>query len=278
MADKPTYRFNRKEHIHQISYNNSVWQPLFGTTTVINEVYPPPLAWYGSAKALEPLGFIPPNKEPDENKRREAAEAGLANLDELLSGDLRLDEYIGLLSKCYKNHDEYKKSQGKKGTDKHALIEKYIKDCIKTNGGVPKQEGPAEISGFIAEAIRDVEKFLWSEAHCFSEKLWTGGITDFGFVHKNGGVILGDAKPSVYPKHFIQTGGYSFQIKENGLFDKTGKMISPPFESIDGFCIFDYNKGAMSYLGSQWVEKLEADFVHTVEMYKRKDLKGDKKI
>lgn len=274
MADKPTYRFNRDDHIHQISYNASVWQTLYGTTTVINEVYPPPLAWYGAAKALELLGFIPPNKEPDEHKRRVAAEGGLQNLDELLSGDLRLDEYISFLSKCYKNHDEYKKSQGKKGTNKHALIEKYIKGCIKTNGGKPRKGGPDEIKSFIAEAFRDVEKFLWSEAHCFSEKLWTGGITDFGFVHKNGAIILGDAKPSVYPKHFIQTGGYSLQIAENGLVDSSGKEIMAPF-TVEGFCIFDYNKGKLSYLGGPWVEKLKADFAHTVEMFKRKDLKGD---
>lgn len=273
------YRFSAADHVHQGSRDGQTWQPLYGTTTVINEVYPPPLAWYGSAKALELFGFISSKKEPNDLRRKTLAEEGLAKLDALLSDELRLDKYMKFLDECYKNHDAYKKARGKAGTDKHADIEKYITACMKENGGrpLPCTDG-THIRAFATWAAENVDHFVWSEANCFSEKLWCGGITDFGFVHKNGQLVIGDAKPAVYPKHFIQTAAYGIYIKENGLFKPDGSDYSAEvgdIRQIDAYCIWDYEKGVARYLGGNFVPLMEKTFVHTVEMYKHKDLIGN---
>jgi hypothetical protein len=273
------YRFNNKGHIHEYKTEGGEWAPLIGTTSLINEVYPPPLAWYGSEKALEPFGFISPKKEQDSLKRRELAEKGLEDLQSILDSDNALERYIELLESAYKNHDNYKKKKGKEGKDKHALIELYIKWVLRENAGRPAVDELAvpelitPIQGFYNWATKDVERFIWSEANCYSKSLWLGGITDFGFIDKNGKKIIGDAKPSVYPKHWIQTSAYGIQIAENGLFDEEGQKIIEPM-NIDGYCIFDYNKNEVRYLGAEWKARLERIVGHTVEVYKIKDLVG----
>lgn len=263
------YKFisEKRQHLHTLDD-----KPLKGTTTVISEVYPPPLAWWGARLALEPIGFTTDKIEPDEAKRLELASKGQNEL--IKAGGLTVEEYYAWLTRLYRNHDEYKKSKGKEGVDMHAQIEAYINTCLKDHGGKPF---PFEaLAGFSDWAMRDVEHFIWSEAHCYSERLWVGGITDFGFAHKNGGIFVGDNKPSIYPKHFYQTAGYGIQIKENGLFDAEGNSLPNivTIGAIDGYCIFDYNKGVPSYLSGIWVAKLERMFEHTVEAYDMKDLKG----
>lgn len=273
---KYQFKDGKGEHLHTLDD-----KPLLGTTTIINAVYPPPLAWYGSAKAVEPMGYMTAKKEPDSIKRRALLEDGLANMQALVNQDGALEVYEAFLEKCYKNHDVYKRSKGKEGTDVHAKIEAYINKCLENGGTVLADDAFVEFSDpdtrkFVQWANRDVTKFLWCEAYCFSEKLWVGGKTDFGFLHKNGRLIVGDNKPSVYPKHFIQAAGYGFQVKENGLFNADGTPYKVDLDSQEpsGYCIFDYNKGQPWYLGGDWVKKLESDFVHTVEMYNRKDLIG----
>lgn len=279
------YRFTDKarKHLHELAKEGEDYKPLFGTTTIINEVYPPPLAWYGSAKALENLGFITEKKEPDAKIREELAAKGQDAIR--LAGDMNLHEYMEWLEIQYRNHDEYKKSQGKKGTDMHAEIEACIKFAIDKNGGQPTTMFRETLPAFTQWAMEEVDCFLWSEAHTFSEKLWVGGITDFGFIHKNGKIIIGDAKTGIYPKYFLQAAGYGIQIKENGLFKADGssiplfwgdKKLSDPL--IDGYFIWNYKDGYGHYLGNQWVEKLEADFRHTVSMYERRELIGTKTL
>ena len=47
-----TYKFNEQDHIHTLD-----GKPLKGTTTVIKEVLPPPLAYYGSGMACKEMGW-----------------------------------------------------------------------------------------------------------------------------------------------------------------------------------------------------------------------------
>lgn len=278
------YKFVNKgrSHTHTLARDEVNYSPLKGTTTIINEVFPPPLAWYGSAKALELFGFITEKKEPDEMKRKALLEKGLADLTLLIEGEDRLDKYADFLSTCYSNHDAYKRQKGKEGTDMHAMIEEYIKKCItEANGmplGAPAASGndKSPIFDFVVWACKDVKQFLWSEAHCFSEKLWVGGICDFGFVHKNGKIIIGDAKSGTYSKYFIQTALYGIQIKENGLFTEDGTSI-PLIEQayktqIDGYMIWNYNESIENYRTD--VEYLENLGRFTVEVYDKKDIIG----
>lgn len=274
------YRYTddgKKRHAHELDKGDG-FRPLIGTTTALNEVFPPPLAWWGSAMALERLGWITEKKEPDVEKRLKLLAEGQESVR--LAADMNLEDYRDWLEGCYRNHDEYKKSKGKAGTDVHALIEGYIKRCIRENEGKPMESHP-EIMSFVKWSSADVERFLWSEAHCFSEKLWLGGITDFGFVHKNGMLIIGDNKPSIYPKSFIQTALYGIQIRENGLVDAAGEKdlnatrMMATLESkpgLSGYCIFDYNGGEVRYRTD--VDRLENIGRTAIDLYKNKDVTG----
>jgi len=261
----------KKKHMHELAQDGVNYKPLMGTTTIINEVLPPPLAWWASAQALKNLGFISEKNEPDQQKRMALAMNGLLEVKRV--SEMKVDDYMKWLNTQYRNHDEYKKEKGKAGTDKHEVIETWVNACVTGYNGKPLAPMNEEIKTFIEWAQKDVDKFLWSEAHCYSEKLWVGGICDLGFLHKNGMTIIGDNKPSIYPKHFIQTAAYGIQIKENGLFNADGSRLMPRLY-IDGYCIYDYNKGIVQYLSGVWVDKLERTFVQIVEMYNQKDLTG----
>lgn len=272
------YTDKARAHLHELSQDGgTTYAPLIGTTTALNEVFPPPLAWWGSAQALQRFGWITEKKEPDVMKREELLKKGQ---DEVrLAADMNLEDYRSLLESCYKAHDEYKKSKGKEGVDIHALIEEMIRFCLDKNGGQPTTMYREQLPAFTEWAMRDVKQFLWSEAHCYSSRLFVGGITDFGFIHKNGKVIVGDNKPSIYPKNFIQTALYGIQIKENGLCDASGKPLDvgwnateSDFPKIDGYCIFDYNKGVVRYRID--IERLERIGETAIDLYKNKDVIG----
>ena len=222
------YRFNSADHIHELDCEDGQgYKPLKGTTTVIKEVYPPPLAWYGSAKAVELLGYVTDKKEPDENKRTALLENGYGAIKKLIGSGTATD-YKEFLEKCYKNHNTYMKERGKIGKNAHALIEMYIRECLDNGGTVISHDAhsydPLVVS-FVKWAYENVKKFLVCEAHCYSERLWVGGITDWLAIMKNGKLYVGDNKPAVYHSHFIQVAGYAVQIEKNGLFTENGTPI-----------------------------------------------------
>lgn len=266
------YRFIDGKGEHRHEYDGD---PMYGTTTVINEMYPPPLAWWGSGKALEALGWRNPKKTtPDEVEK--ALVEGQAVIQRIAHVDMA--EYKAFLDSCYRAHDREKNAKGKIGKDVHKIIETYIKECVSAGVTLDLRVKYPEIEPFINWALKDVYGFLWSEGFCYSTRLWVGGQSDFGFIHKNGMVFVGDNKPSIYPKNFIQTAGYGIQVKENGLFNADGSVLLPhnPHQKIDGYLIFDYNTGDWRYRTD--VATLELYFEHTVELYKHKDIVGTKDL
>lgn len=271
--NKSAYKYldGKGEHLHTFED-----KPLIGTTTLINEIYPPPLAWYGAYMALEYFGWLRP-KLKDENGRYYAIpkEKRLSAMSIVVGklGGLTLEALLELFDEAYKAHDAHKKKAGKAGTDIHAEIERYIINTMicEPSGTIDTTEYPKEIQPFIDWSKKEVKKFLWSEAHIFSTKLWTGGISDFGFIHTSGAVIIGDNKPSIYPKNFIQTAGYGLQAKEHGLFNAKGELLMN-VPKIDGYMIYDYKTGKRKYRSD--VERLERIFETTVDLYKHKDDTG----
>jgi hypothetical protein len=86
-------------------------------------------------------------------------------------------------------------------------------------------------------AKANVKKFLWSEANCFDEELWVGGISDAGCELNDGRLAVIDFKSSkaAYPTSFLQTAGYAIQIEKNGLFHESGnanKKIGGKIEAL----------------------------------------------
>ena len=212
-----SYYFNEIEHLHILNH-----RPLTGTSTIVG-VLSKPLTYWASGKACEVFGWTP--TKTDKQERLKAAKEVLEVVYTLTP-----DKYLAMLDKAYKNHKTSLDKSADKGIDLHAELESYIKDCM---AGEP-QTYDQRIVPFINWATENVKKWLWSEAHCYSEKLWVGGICDAGAIMNDDSVALIDFKSSkaVYTSHWLQCGGYALEIEENGLFDKDGKRIWNDYDPI----------------------------------------------
>ena len=217
----PRYKYTdeKGEHLHTLD-----GRPLIGTSTACG-VLAKPLTWWAAGMALAPLGWLNPRKAKVD-ERRKSANGALVNIKNMVA-----DDYEKLLQICYRAHHDHKNKAAVGGTDMHAELETYVKNCIYVGRGDPMLPSPdcCEAETVFAEwALNNVAEFLWSEAHCYSERLWTGGICDCGAILKGGGLAIIDFKSSkeAYYSQFVQCGGYAAQIQENGLFRADGTTIS----------------------------------------------------
>jgi hypothetical protein len=259
---KNKYCFDKSLHIHLLDD-----KPLMGTSTAL-EVLSKPLTWWASGKALELLGWTP--TKTDKFIRMEIASKAF---DEVRAcTDV---EYLKLLDKAYRNHKDSLKKSADKGTDLHAEIERFIKG--KMSGNVPIDLNE-RILPFIEWSDKNVKRFLWSEAHCYSENLWCGGISDFGVELNNGLIYLGDIKSSkeAYTSHFLQGGGYCLEIKENGLLTSEGDKIRD-IPKIDGLIIVPFGaEPIVPQYNMLSLEVYENGFKAILELYKL--IKSEEKL
>lgn len=220
-----------KQHLH--TFND---RPLIGTSSVSN-VLSKPLTYWASGLACEKFGWI--NKK-DENGKYRTKEERLAKSNETRQWIAGYSEegYLRLLDEAYSAHAQKLDSSAKDGTDLHAEVERFVKDHMAGSSG---QYDP-KINPFIGWAMKNVKKFLWSEIHCYSERLWVGGISDIGFEDNDGKCAILDVKSSkdAYLSQFWQCAGYDIQITENGGFDKDGNKIFTLEKPIDYYVIFPF--------------------------------------
>lgn len=223
----PRYKFidEGKKHLHTLD-----GKPLIGTTTLIKEVMPPPLTWWASGKALEPMGWTNPKYTSRDN--------GIKQVQEWLKAGIphTSDQWYDFLQECYRNHFDFSRQRADEGTDTHDKVEQAIREAIDTNGGYLKESYEDEDVQRFAEQRKGC-KFLFCEAHVYSEKLWLGGKFD-DIYEKDGEVFIDDLKTSksVYESQLIQAGVYHYQLLENGIFDKDGNKLSDPIK-IDGYSV-----------------------------------------
>lgn len=229
---KPRYRFDVGGHVHYIGYDHSdviEWKPLMGTSTVVG-VLGKPLTYWAAGCALAPLGWLNP-KKVSQQERLQAAMYGLEHMR-----DLSAAEYMNLLQQCYHAHTKVKDLAATDGTSTHKALEHYVQSCIDDNGGEPCQllkYGDA-VEVFSTWADKHVNRFFWSEKHCYSEKLWVGGVSDCGAQLRNGRRAIIDFKrKGCYHSQSVQIGGYACQIAESGLFDAEGNEYMPPWAADD---------------------------------------------
>jgi hypothetical protein len=223
----PRYKFvdENKKHLHTLD-----GRPLLGTSSVIDILAKHGLVWWVAEEAAL-VCFEAGIPEPVPTLRDELAEVKqLEGYAKKKAMDALQKKYPLLKSARYA-HKNKKEEAAQPGTDMHEELENYINDCIYDNAGTPiaptlDDSEPVQI--FADWAIKNVIEFLWSEAHCYSERLWVGGICDFGAMLRTGGWVIGDFKSSreAYFGHFVQAGGYALQIGENGLLRADGTSIS----------------------------------------------------
>ena len=235
------YKFNAKDHIH--TYLD---KPLMGTSTVVG-VISKPLTYWASGLAVGKLGWT--NSKLKEggkyiniplDKRISHAEPFLEQIKGMTT-----PQYLDLLDEAYKAHATKLDDSAKSGTDMHAIMEEYVKNCVIQNKGIPTAHNPNEdkkLSDFIDWSLLNVKRFLWSELYCYSNTLWVGGISDCGVELNDGKVGIIDFKSSKesYDSQFIQCAGYDLQISENGGFTDNGYPVFSLEKEIEFYAIIPF--------------------------------------
>lgn len=252
------FKDTSKEHLHTLD-----GKPLIGTSSVVG-VIAKPLTWWASGMALESLGWTNPRKVA----REEGVKiAGKARKYFFISNE----EYYDWLQECYRAHNTKKEKAADEGTDMHAELEGYVKTCLKAQGKPLQVADDAlqQIKDFSNWAIENVEIFLDSEVHLYSEILWTGGITDCIAKMKDGKVAIIDFKSSkeAYESQFIQIAGYDIQLRENGRFRADGNIAGTSLEA-EEYIVIPFGAEKFEPVYRYNTEQLREAFISALKIYK----------
>ena len=265
------YLFDKKEHLHFLD-----GAPLTGTSSVAN-VIAKPLTWWASGLACEVMG-MPDKALFAKIKKGEIAEKDkdelLIKLQEFLLGlgTLKPEEYLELLTKAYRAHDTFKKEAADKGTDLHGEISKWVREEIYAQRGEERIASPyhPKIKPLVEWAEKNVKEWLWSEMHCYSSRLFLGGICDLGAKLKDNSLILMDAKSSkaAYPNMFIQPALYDLQISENGGYTADGMQTFTLDRPITKYAIIPFGAEKIEPFIRTDVENCKKAALAALELYR----------
>lgn len=207
------YKFDKEAHVHSLG-----GRALTGTSS-ISGVLAKNLTWWAAELAavecLEAGEKIPTIRDEYEKA------ASRPGLEKKKAIDALCKKYPVFKAARFA-HFAKKNDSAKKGTDLHAQLENFVKFRM---GKAKLELYDPKIEPFIKWSDENVEEFIASEANCYSERLWVGGITDCVAKMKDGKLAIIDFKSakSAYTGHFIQVAGYAIQLEENGMFSEDGK-------------------------------------------------------
>lgn len=155
------------------------------------------------------------------------------------------------------------------GTNMHAELEQYVRECIAFGGVVLEPVASTFVAMFQEWAAENVERFVFSEGNCYSERLWTGGISDGGLILKNGKRAIIDFKSSreAYQSQFLQCALYDIMLKENGILDKDGNKLGE-WEGADEYIVFPFRSSPFKPEFRHNVEKCRENAGYCVSLYK----------
>jgi hypothetical protein len=248
MTAQYRYLDSAGEHLHEINVDGS-WRPLIGTSRV-GSVIAKPLTWWASGLAVQTFGCPNPkvltrikNKKASQDEitaHHEAMRVAFAKIQ-----DMTLGEFSTLIDTAYRAHAINNRESKKAGTDLHAECEKFVRYHMQqvATERVSPLVWPVEIRPFVDWAHANVKRFLWSEGHVFSEKMWTGGISDAGYEKLDGTIGILDFKSSkeAYLEQYAQCAGYAIQVEENGVFDAEGNQLhAKPIKPFDEVAVFPF--------------------------------------
>lgn len=241
-----------RTHMHQVlsvlpETGEEVWQPLIGTSTVAKESVNKGdglIQWYADLAALDALGReMPPDVYESLIKDYEEVDT-IQDWRGKSSAKKKLDAKYPDFCESRKAAIKKRDGSAEAGTVRHGVLEDYVKHCLVSHGGSPCAEGLDDfltIRGFIDWSEANVAKFVFTEAYCFSAKLWLGGISDIGMILKDGRRVVGDHKSSknAFFDQFIQCALYDIQLAENGILDRDGNKKGE-WELADGYVVFPF--------------------------------------
>ncbi len=166
---------------------------------------------YVAAHNMDPLRLA----ELTADIQRVAIKHGKINGDAARELDILYPEFKAARLK----HNEKKETAGKHGTDIHAIVERYVNQCIEQSEGRPftTLAAPDEdhewkaIEQLMDWATTHVERFLYAERPMYDPELFIAGTADFGYVGTDGLRYIGDFKTSggIYGvDYYLQVSAY----------------------------------------------------------------------
>lgn len=273
------YSFDELSHTHLLDD-----RPLYGTTTVLS-VLAKPLTWWASGLAVKEFSGIDDPSVFTRIKNKKATKDEIAKtrldiqvwmlqhqslFDEGIV-DASIDAWLALCDKAYRAHSVRLADTAQAGIDLHYELERF---CKNEMNGV-KDTYDTKIAPFVSWSIENVDKFLWSEAYCYSEKYMTGGISDVGVQLKDGRIGVMDFKSSksAYPSYFFQDAGYDILISENGVLDKQGNLMYKPDKPFDFYCVIPFGASIVKPVFNEEVnatcEGCKEAFLASLILYKQ---------
>ncbi len=252
-----------KAHTHTLDTGTGP-QPLYGTSTVVG-ILNKPLAYWAAGMAVGTLGWTATKSDP-------AMRLEVATVAFEIIKKLDPKAWLKRLDLAYKAHNEKKKDSAEAGTDMHECLETYVKLMISDHGGVPKIpiDAPHEAVGRFAKwASLNIEKFIFTEGHCFSAKHWVGGICDVGAIMKDGKFALLDFKSSkeAYYSQLVQIAGYAVQVEESGVFTANGDRLMEP-RTVDELIVVPFGSDTIQTRSAQNIAAFKEAFVGALVNYK----------
>src|SRR3990167_364924 len=179
---KDDFRFQENNHTYWLGDKR-----LTGVTTVLGVLAKPQLySWYARMAVESLWGHAVNSKVVVEidGERNEAVRLSV------LESGLEVAKSAG---------NKKKEAAGEHGTDAHALMEKWIKMCIKENAGKPLYPLDGKVSPIEALfkwANEKVDHFLFSERQMYDKELFIAGTADFAYIGKDSKKYMSDFKTS----------------------------------------------------------------------------------
>ena len=257
IATQAPFYFDKAAHAY---FRNG--KPYIGTTTALN-VLSKELTWWASGQACEVLGWKNPKKFSKEECLTSARE-----LFTTIKG-MTAEDYLKLLNKAYRAHNDRKNEAKDTGTDMHSLLEDFIR--CQMAGQYPMFIDPI-IEPFVKWSNANVKRFLFTELCTFSDVLYCAGTADFAYQDLNDNFVLGDFKSSEKPyfSHWAQVGGYDLQISESGGYTPEGRKIFTLEKPFEYYAIFCARGGLDKPFMSRETTRLRRAFSLCVNLYKEK--------
>lgn len=224
---------DRSAHLHILDV-----KPLIGSSSVTSVIGSGNalMQWYSDMAAVAALA----KPQQDIREAYENANA-ISDKTERSKAKAELDKQYPDYAEARKAATANRDSAAKKGTLRHGVLEDYIRKCVAENEGKPLATKDEGIQMFIDWAEKEVAKFHFTEANCYHEGLWVGGIADLGLTLKNGKRLIGDHKSSreAYPEQFLKTALYDVLLSHSGILDRYGEKLGT-WEPADGIVIFPF--------------------------------------
>lgn len=280
--DEPDEK-GKPRHLHTLD-----GEPLMGTSTVLG-IIAKPLTWWASGLACNHLGWTNP-KIPNSRKRipmEDRLPDFLPRYNELIC--MSPEEFLKTLDEAYKAHSIKLDASAQAGTDMHYELESYVKFCLEFYHGIPQQIETYTLAIFESDPSQDeivmhkavklfaewaktnVFRFIASEAYCYSEWLWTGGIIDLIYEDNDGKMNLLDFKSSkeAYFNYFLQNAGYHIALTENGILTKEGDLVQRISDSeFARYAVFPFGMEDPKPFYREDLPELQQGFVNAVGLYK----------